>query len=79
MADQLTGRDSRELSRAEVASLGLDRRRKYARIGSELCQLATWTHGCSGCVAQDGSYFGCRECGYTGKRRTSMWLPLEVK
>lgn len=46
-----------------------------------------WTTACSGChetvegfCNEDGDPelgSGCRECGYTGKRRHDMWLPLK--
>lgn len=62
----------------------LDRRKNYAIIDSEVCELAEWTQPCSGCSC-DGEYpctccqekgAGCYECGYTGKRRERHWVPL---
>ncbi len=64
----------------EIAGRRLDRRRSYATTEDESPTLdgfvlfvgASWTDSCSGCG--DGS--GCRECGYTGKRRWSVWVPV---
>lgn len=64
----------------------LDRRHRYAILpglngADELHAAASWTHVCSGCAYDDGGYvtpsrgMGCEECGYTGKRRQSQWLP----
>lgn len=66
------------LTRDEVVALGLDGRRRYARVAGQVCRLVTWTQECSGCQAMDGSNFGCRECGYSGKRRSSFWAPIDV-
>lgn len=57
--------------------------------------LANWDRSCSGCFETvDGHPFGhypidrkhnisigagCDECGFTGKRRVSMWVPFLVK
>ena len=50
----------------------LDRRRNYAIIDGQVCEGSGWFSqvctGCEGC--------GCDECGYTGKRRTSYWVPI---
>lgn len=51
----------------------LDRRRRYAVVHGELCEAGSWSEGCSGC---NGS--GCHECGYQGRRRVSMWMPVSV-
>ena len=56
-----------------IAGRRLDRRKNYAIIQGEVRQLATWTSTCSGC---EGS--GCSECGYTGRRRGGMWVPLDA-
>lgn len=44
---------------------------------------ARWTRECSGCSCDCGDGYGCShgaggcdECGYTGKRREEMWIPL---
>lgn len=66
----------------ELAGRRVDRRRRYATDGTQLLEVATWTVACSGCVEVEdyapmpeaGS--GCFECGYSGKRRTSMWVPV---
>lgn len=81
----------RELTIAEaeeIAGERLDRRRKYATAddgkpdddGFVLFSLGSWTSPCSGCADEDvysnaDRGAGCPECGYTGKRRNSMWLP----
>lgn len=59
----------------------LNRRRTYAIVGDDVCEIATWTSACSGCsegrdYAVDEIGAGCTECGFTGKRRTSMWVPV---
>lgn len=76
-----------------IVGVKLDRRKNYMIIDGEVCQMATWTHSCSGCC-EAGDYggllhrykydekarchigAGCHECGYHGKVRTSMWVPL---
>jgi hypothetical protein len=56
--------------------------------------IGRWTTSCSGCFefnegyGLDGYGFdakhqcyiggGCHECGYTGKRRYSMWMPFDI-
>jgi len=69
----LTSRDFRSSFTKDDKAAGkrLDRRRNYCIIRGEVCVAADWTRQCSGC---DGS--GCHECGHTGKRRESMWVPL---
>lgn len=61
----------------------LDRRKKYAVVNGVLCELTKWTQACSGCTPEYESIGynhdaggGCEECGYTGKRRASMWVPV---
>lgn len=58
----------------------LDRRRRYATDGMHLLELSRWTEKCFGCACDCGDGYGCshlavgcQECGYTGKRRISMW------
>lgn len=67
----------------------VDRRRKYAAhddetpcefSGAKIFELHTSTGLCSGCACDchpgcSHGAGGCEECGYTGKRRTSMWIP----
>lgn len=71
-----------------VAGRRVDRRRCYAIMAGEdgnpvLCESVQWTDDCSGCT-EIGDYGvkygpgGCRECGYTGRRRTGYWLPVEI-
>jgi len=76
----------------ELAGCRLDRRRKYATTndgnpceisGSFLFMMAKWSGFCTGCT-EFGDYgtmygpFGCRECGYTGRRRYANWVPVET-
>jgi len=78
----------------KFAGRRLDRRRKYAIGPSDLfgdvdgketlCELVRWTRACSGC-SPDGEFShgaskgsGCEDCGYTGKRREAMWIPVEL-
>ena len=61
----------------EKAGKRLDRRRNYAFIDDELCASVSWTQHCSGCSSSlNERGFGCRECGYHGVVRTSMFLPI---
>lgn len=63
------------------------------KIDGELCRLAKWTDSCSGCFEfnegiglshwdmdkKHNIYLGsgCHECGYSGKKRHSMWVPVK--
>lgn len=43
--------------------------------------IVKWTSTCSGCTnsvdgQQIGEPLGCKECGFTGKRRNAHWVPL---
>lgn len=68
----------------KIAGIKLDRRKKYAIINGEVCESASWTRPCSGCSCANeypcdccierGA--GCHECGYTGKRIESHWIPI---
>ena len=69
----------------DAVGRGLDRRKNYAIIDGVVCESVQWTRPCSGCSC-DGEYpcscckvrgGGCSECGYTGKRRESLWLPVD--
>ncbi len=56
--------------------------------------VVRWTGSCSGCFETEdghpvGSYpwdnkakcyvgAGCEECGYTGKRRNVVWIPIDI-
>jgi hypothetical protein len=62
----------------------VDRRMRYATDGADLLVLCRYTTACSGCT-EVGEYermpdagAGCSECGYTGKRRQSVWTPLAL-
>lgn len=45
--------------------------------------IARWSVPCSGCAETPESTsppergLGCRECGYTGRRRREMWFPFK--
>jgi hypothetical protein len=56
----------------------LDRRKNYAIIYGEVCDLVRFTRACSGCYEGNspfnGGGNGCHECGYTGRRRSSSWV-----
>jgi hypothetical protein len=60
----------------------LDRRKSYALVEGILCSLGNWNDSCSGCTAsyEEAGYAdrgnGCDECGYTGRRKHSQWLPV---
>jgi hypothetical protein len=63
-------------------------------INGEVCEIARWTQTCSGCFnsedghpigeypkdAKHGCFVGsgCDECGYRGKRRIEMWVPVSA-
>ena len=49
----------------------LDRRKSYAIIQGEPCELVTWTDDCSGCNGGK-----CDECGHTGKRVNRQFVPI---
>lgn len=55
----------------KIAGFRLDRRKNYAIINGEVCEATSWTQECSGC---NGA--GCDECGHTGRRRQSHWVPV---
>jgi hypothetical protein len=60
-----------------IARKRLDRRRNYAIIEGDVCEAASWSQTCSGCSeGPDDAGHGCRECGYTGTTRESMWVPM---
>lgn len=46
--------------------------------------IGRWTTACSGCYESTDGFptgdigGGCDECGYTGKRRWSMWVPFDI-
>ena len=69
-----------------------DGRKKYKIIDNHVCEIVAWTDSCTGCYESEdghpvGDYpidlkhncyigSGCFECGYTGKRRIEMWVPM---
>lgn len=53
----------------------LDRRKSYALIDGVLCESVSWTDHCSGCNVA-GEMCSALECGYTGKRKQRMFLPI---
>ena len=82
----LNGRSVRDecpssFERAEnMVGRHLDRRRSYAIFGDELREVATWSRACLECY--EGGYDkltscgpGCEYCGFTGRRRKTVWLP----
>lgn len=66
-----------------IAGHRLDRRKNYAIIDGEVRVEERWSSACSGCAEtpeghwQDHRGIGCDECGYTGRRRGGMFLPLD--
>ncbi|WP_215767366.1 hypothetical protein [Gluconobacter cerinus] len=70
------------------AGFRLDRRKSWAFIPDErdiglpeLCEMISFTRACSGCEDSESMYCtptgsGCRECGYTGKRRSHCFAPF---
>ena len=73
-------RKTRALIRKAVLHHKLDRRFVYTVCPDSYLSVACkFTSGCSGCVAQDGSQLGCKECGYTGKRVVHFPAPVEIK
>lgn len=70
------------------AGFRLDRRKSWAFISRnddlgipELCEAISFTAACSGCEDSESMYpssvsGGCHECGYTGKRRQSCFVPI---
>lgn len=67
-----------------VKELNLDKRVKYFEWTGYLCYSAKYTHPCSGCSCDCSDGYGCnhgnsgcRECGYTGKRRGSVPVAVE--
>lgn len=69
-------------------------KRKTKVIDGQVCEIARWTSHCTGCLeSEDGHHIGfypfdqkagcsvgsgCPECGYTGKRRREVWVPVAI-
>lgn len=67
--------------------------KKFKIIDGEKCAIVRFTRSCSGCTETSDGYnvngydtdpkwgcligAGCHECGYTGKRRIEMWVPVK--
>ena len=70
-------------ARAEAKRRGLDMRRVYEFFQGQLITVVLFTAACSGCCCEihDGQCScpssGCRECGYTGKRKRREAVPAE--
>ncbi|MDQ0505964.1 hypothetical protein [Xanthobacter agilis] len=65
----------------EIAGRRLDRRRVYAVIDGDVCELVMWSARCSGCSSDDpyeARGAGCRECGWTGRRRNAQFIPVRL-
>jgi hypothetical protein len=77
--DGLIYHDDKLLTWAEAdtrAGRRLDRRKAWAFVEGQLSESISWTGACSGCTyGFDPRGSGCRECGYSGVRRQSMWIP----
>ena len=67
----------------KIAGTRLDRRRKYFLWEGVVCFHIKFTSICTGCCddseyANDSIGSGCCECGYTGKRRGSAPMPVNL-
>lgn len=83
IVDGMIVHDEREIAwlRADrIAGRRLDRRKNYIIIKGQVCSLVTWTDRCSGCSqGHEDRGGGCRECGYRGVVRRSVWMPDDGK
>lgn len=65
----------------KIAGRKLDRRKAYAIIEGEVCDMLSWSQACSGCYEghniDSGIGVGCDECGHTGRRSRGQWMPLQ--
>lgn len=85
VVDQRIIHDDRPVSWADadkMAGRRLDRRKAWAFVEGELCELCSWTQACSGCsygfeYGSDNRGGGCHECGHHGVVRRSSWVPAE--
>ena len=69
-----------------LAGHRLDRRKHYMISEGIVLELMRCTIACSGCSCDCSSCSmgygshgngGCRECGYTGRSRIAMWMPID--
>lgn len=61
----------------QKAGRRLDRRRAYAVVEGNVCEMVRWSGSCSGCTVEGGDRgMGCTECGHTGRRRSGAWVPI---
>lgn len=65
----------------KIAGKRLDKRGSYCILDGEVLRLTKWTSACSGCTPDDpysnvNIGCGCYECGGTGKRIISDFLPI---
>lgn len=67
-----------------LAGHRVDRRKAYAIIDDNLCELVRWTQACTGCTevpemtTTPARGLGCRECGYAGRVRHSYFYPCDT-
>jgi len=63
----------------QKAGRRLDRRKAWAFVEDKLCERVAYTTSCSGCSDCSISLIdagpGCRECGFSGRRRAAFWSP----
>lgn len=71
-----------ESAEEAIKDLKLDRRHKWKVVGGILCYPFKYTTPCTGCSCDCSSGYGCnhgnagcRECGYTGRRRDVAPIP----
>jgi hypothetical protein len=79
----------------KMATLPDGKRVKVVEFNGILGHEVAWTDSCSGCYETNEGYApagapfdekanchlgsGCHECGYTGKRRSVAWVPLDAE
>jgi hypothetical protein len=70
-----------------LAGRRVDRRRAYAIINGDLCELVRWSQPCTGCFeAPECTMYdmettrghGCCECGYTGRVRQGSYVEHSI-
>lgn len=78
MAERLHWKDAER-----ITGKRLDRRRRYEVFGGEVGEVVSFVDACSGCT-EVGDYEsgperggGCHECGYTGRRRQTHFVPVD--